>query len=105
MHYHRFNNTFLDLGSSINVLSFEIYQQFGFKGMLPTDSVIQLADNSVVYPRGLMPNVVIRVGDFYYTVDFTICDIHQSSTPGELYVLLGRPFLATSNARIDCNTG
>ena len=42
--------------------------------------------------------------DFYYTVNFTICDIHQSSTPGELYVLLGRPFLAMSNARMDCNT-
>ena len=87
---HKFNNAFLDLGSSINVLSFEIYQQFGFKGMIPTDSVIQSVDNLVVYPRGLMPNVVIRVGDFYYTVNFTIFDIHQSlSTPGELYVLLG----------------
>ena len=68
---HKFFHAILDSGSSLNVLSFEMYQNFGFKGMIPTDGVIQMADNSVVYPRGIMPNVVLRVGDFYYTVDFT----------------------------------
>ena len=52
-----------------------------------------------------MKNVIIQVCDFSYTVNFTICDIQPSTTPGELYVLLGRLFLATSKASIDCYTG
>ena len=49
-----------------------------------------------------MEDVLIQVDKFYYTVDLVVLDIEPAAT-GANYVpiILGRPFLATSNAIIN----
>jgi hypothetical protein len=50
--------------------------------------------------------VLIQVDKFYFPVDFIVLDtqpIRHASTP--IPVILGRPFLATSNALINCRSG
>ena len=46
------------------------------------------------------------MGKFYYPVDFVVLDIEPVAV-GTNYVpiILGRPFLATSNAIINCRNG
>ena len=53
-----------------------------------------------------MEDVLIQVDKFYYPVDFVVLDIERTTT-GANYVpiILGRPFLATSNAIINCQNG
>ena len=53
-----------------------------------------------------MEDVLIQVDKFYYPVDFVVLDIELAAT-GANYVpiILGRPFLATSNAIINCRNG
>ena len=50
-----------------------------------------------------MEDVLIQVDKFYYPVDFVVLDTEQVVV-GTNYVpiILGRPFLATSNAIINC---
>ena len=67
---------------------------------------IQLADRSVKIPKGEITDVLIRVGEFIYPVDFVVLETqpvqnHRAQTP----VILGRPFLATANAIINCRNG
>jgi hypothetical protein len=46
------------------------------------------------------------VDKFYFPVDFIVLDIEPVPDPAKLIpVILGRPFLATANACINCRTG
>jgi hypothetical protein len=50
--------------------------------------------------------VIIRVDKFYFPVDFIVLDTEPVPNPNKLIlVILGRPFLATANACINCRTG
>jgi hypothetical protein len=53
----------------------------------------------------LVEDVIIRVDKFYFLVDFIVLDTEPVSDPTKLIlVILGRPFLATANACINCRT-
>ncbi|RVX07868.1 Transposon Ty3-I Gag-Pol polyprotein [Vitis vinifera] len=67
---------------------------------------LSLADRSVKIPRGVIEDVLVQVDKFYYPVDFVVLDT-DSSVKEENYVpiILGRPFLATSNAIVNCRNG
>ncbi|XP_026410828.1 uncharacterized protein LOC113306058 [Papaver somniferum] len=78
----------------------------GLGELKPTPITLQLADRSVKVPRGVVEDVLIKVDKFYFPVDFIVLDTqplqnHDCHIP----VILGRPFLATSNAIINCRNG
>ena len=47
----------------------------------------------------------MRVEDFFFPVDFLILNTNPTNKPTKPSIILGRPFLATSNASINCHTG
>ena len=57
-------------------------------------------------PRGMTEDGFVQVDKFYYLVDFVVLDT-DLVVKGTNYVpiILGRPFLATSNAIINCKNG
>ena len=68
--------------------------------------VLQLVDRSTRVPRGLIEDVLVKVGDFIYLVDFVVLETEVMVSPeNEIPVILGRPFLATCNAIINCKDG
>lgn len=96
----------LDLGSSVNLLPYNVYEQLGLGELKPTSIILQLADRSIKMPRGVVEDVLVQVDKFFYPVDFVVLDVHL--TPKSSFqapVILGRPFLATSNALINCRSG
>nr|ABD63180.1 F7F22.15, related [Asparagus officinalis] len=96
----------LDLGASVNLLPYSVYQQLGLGILNPTKCTLQLADRSVKVPMGELEDVLIKVGDFIFPVDFVVLETQPVFNPkGQTPVILGRPFLATSNALINCRTG
>ncbi|KAL6348258.1 hypothetical protein AAG906_005552 [Vitis piasezkii] len=64
------------------------------------------ANKSVKIPRGMIKDVLVQVDKFYYPVDFVVLDTNPV-VKGTNYVpiILGRPFLATSNAIINYRNG
>ena len=96
----------LDLGASVNLLPYSVYKQLGLGELKPTTITLSLADTSVKIPKGIVEDVLVKVDKFYYPVDFIVLDTELVAT-GANYVLiiLGRPFLATSNAIINCRNG
>ena len=48
----------------------------------------------------------MKIDKFYYPVDFMVLDIEPiASEPNHVPIILGRPFLATANAIINCRNG
>jgi hypothetical protein len=96
----------LDLGASINLLPFTIYQQMGLGDLKPTSMTLQLADCSVRTPKGMVEDVLIKIENFYYPVDFIILDTEPTLHPdNSIPIILDKPFLAIANALINCRNG
>ncbi|XP_062167003.1 uncharacterized protein LOC133873299 [Alnus glutinosa] len=96
----------LDLGASVNLLSYSVYVQLGLGELKPTSMTLQLADRSVKVPRGIIEDVLIKVDKFYYPVDFIVLDTELVlNVEIQIQVILGCPFLATANALINYRTG
>jgi hypothetical protein len=56
-------------------------------------------------PRGIVKDVLVQVDKFIYHVDFIVLDTQPVEACNSFPVILGRPFLATSNALINCRNG
>ena len=53
-------------------------------------------------PKGVLEDVLIKVGKFIFPVDFVVMDMEEDT---QVPLLLGRPFLATRGALIDVKKG
>uniref|UniRef100_A0A2N9I6A0 RNA-directed DNA polymerase n=1 Tax=Fagus sylvatica TaxID=28930 RepID=A0A2N9I6A0_FAGSY len=102
----RIEKALLDLGASVNLLPYSVYEQLGLGELKPTGIILQLADRSVKTPRGIVEDVLVQIDKFYFPVDFIVLDTHPvSNVDIQIPIILGRPFLATSNALINCRNG
>ena len=96
----------LYLGASVNLLLYSMYKQLGLGELKPTSITLSLADRSIKIPKGTIEDVLIQVDRFYYPVDFVVLDTEPVAVgPNHVPIILGRPFLATSNAIINCRNG
>ena len=96
----------LDLGASVNLMPHSVYLQLGLGELKPTSITLSLADRSVKIPKGIVEDVLVKINNFYYPVDFVVLDTAPSSNePNHVPIILGRPFLATANAIINCRNG
>jgi hypothetical protein len=95
----------LDLGASVNLLSYSIYVQLGLRELKPTSMTLQLANRSMKDPQGIVEDILIKVDKFYFPMDFIVLDTEPVQIiESEIPVIIGRPFLATTNTLINCRT-
>ncbi|XP_070029180.1 uncharacterized protein LOC142170327 [Nicotiana tabacum] len=64
--------------------------------------LLQLADQIVKSPSGILDDVLVQVGKFVFPVDFVILDCRVDE---EIPIILDRPFLDTGRVLIDCEIG
>ena len=96
----------LDLGASVNLFPYSMYKQLGLGKLKPTSITLSLADRSIKIPKGTIEDVSIQVERFYYPVDFIVLDTEPIAVgANHVPIILGRPFLATSNPIINCWNG
>ncbi|CAN6552280.1 unnamed protein product [Malus baccata var. baccata] len=100
-----FESAMLDLGASINVMPYSIYASMNL-GVLKNDGVIiQLADRSNAYPKGVLEDVLVQVNHLIFLADFYVLEMDESDHATSLPILLGRPFMKTARTRIDVFNG
>ncbi|XP_075473854.1 uncharacterized protein LOC142504895 [Primulina tabacum] len=90
-------------GASINVMPDSVYNYLELGPLTETDIVIQLANRSTVYPRGVIEDVLVKVENLVFPADFYVLDMENDDLNSQ--ILLGRPFLKTSKSVIDVNSG
>jgi hypothetical protein len=82
--------TLLDLRANVNLLPYSVYLQLGLGELKPTSMTLQLADQSVKIPWGIVEDVLIEVDKFYFLVDFIMLDTEPVQVIGsEIPVILG----------------
>ena len=92
----------LDLGASVNLLPYSVYEHLGLGQLKPTNITLSLADRSVKIPKGIVEDVLVKVDKFYYPVDFVVLDTEPiASGPNHVPIILGRPFLAPLPKLVD----
>ena len=64
-----------------------------------------LANGSVRKPDGLVEDVIMRIEDCYFSVDFLVVDMKKTKELSQAPNILGRPFLATAKALTDWGKG
>jgi hypothetical protein len=102
---HKIEKALLDLGASVNLLPYSVFQSLNLGKLKPTSVTLLLVDRSVKVPRGIVEDVLVQVDKFIYPVDFIVLDTQPVEACNSFLVILGRPFLATSNALINCRNG
>ena len=93
----------LDLEVSVDLLPYFVYKQLGLGELQPTNLTLLLANRSVKVPKGITEDVILKVDKFYFPADFVVLNIERvTNSSCHSLVILGRPFLATTNAIIRC---
>ncbi|CAN6557527.1 unnamed protein product [Malus baccata var. baccata] len=101
----KFEHAMLDLGASINVMPYSIYASMNL-GELKNDGVIiQLADRSNAYLKGVLEDVLVQVDNLIFPADFYVLEMEDSPNVTPLPILLGRPFMKTARTKIDVFKG
>ncbi|KAM1216918.1 hypothetical protein ACFX2J_013148 [Malus domestica] len=101
----RFDSAMLDLGASINVMPYSVYASMNL-GELKNDGVIiQLADRSNAYPKGVLEDVLVQVDHLIFPADFYVLDMEDTGHSPPPPLLLGRPFMKTAQTKIDVAKG
>ncbi|XP_075088174.1 uncharacterized protein LOC142170223 [Nicotiana tabacum] len=99
---YAFAKALCDLGASINLMHLAIYTKLGNGKARPTLMMLQLADRTVKRPTGILDDVIVQVGKFVFHADFVFLYFQVDK---EIPIILGRSFLASGRALIDCETG
>ena len=60
------------MGASINLIPYFVFKKLGITNLEPTDISFHLADRLVVYPRGAIKDVLVKVDKFIFSADFFV---------------------------------
>nr|GEW44697.1 reverse transcriptase domain-containing protein [Tanacetum cinerariifolium] len=91
-----------DLGASINLMPLSIWKKLKLPTLNDIKMVLELADRTISKPTDVAENVFVKVGKFYFPVDFVVLNfIADPRVP----LILRRPFLSTAHALIDVYEG
>jgi hypothetical protein len=96
------SNTLIDLVVAINVMTVDTMHTLQLNHLRPTQTLLELADKSVINPTGSLDDVTITLASWEYPVDFLV--IHSKSSKPRHPVVLGRPCLATIDSFISCRS-
>ncbi|GKA82167.1 reverse transcriptase domain-containing protein [Tanacetum coccineum] len=95
-------NALVDQGSDVNVMPYSTYTKLTNERLAETDIRLSLASHSYIYPLGIADDVLVKIAEHVYPIDFAILDIMEN---GNSPFILGTPFLTTAKASIKFDTG
>ena len=89
-----------DLGAGVSVMHFSLYKRLYLNKLTSTEISLQMADKSTAIPIGICEDVPVVVANVTILTDFVILEMPEDDN---MSIILGRPFLNTAGAVIDCN--
>src|SRR5438270_6466734 len=98
----KFENALCDLGASVNLLPYSLFKKLNIGEVKPTKITLRLADRSIIHPREIVEDVLIKVDKFIFPIDLVVLDMEEDRS---IPIILGRGFLKTARAIIDVDGG
>nr|GEX22331.1 hypothetical protein [Tanacetum cinerariifolium] len=91
--------TLVDLGSCVNIIPLYLFKKLNIGLLEETDHIFILADGTKSYLVRIVKGVEVYIGKLKLLNDFYVIDMKKDP---EAPLLVGRGFLANTNAVIDC---
>ncbi|GJV67684.1 MAK10-like protein [Tanacetum coccineum] len=92
-------DTLANLGSCVNIIPLYLFKKLNIRLLEETDHIFRLAGGTKSYPVRIIKDIEVHIEKLKLLNDFYVIDIKKGlETP----LLVGRGFLATANAVIDC---
>ncbi|XP_019460147.1 PREDICTED: uncharacterized protein LOC109359907 [Lupinus angustifolius] len=92
----------LDLGAIINLMPLSMLKRIGDLEIKPIRMTLQVVDRSMKFPYGVVEDVLVKVDQLVFPLDFVIMDIEEDA---EVPLILGRPFTKIVRVIIDVDDG
>ncbi|GJZ42171.1 MAK10-like protein [Tanacetum coccineum] len=92
-------DTLADLGACVNIILLYLFKKLNMRLLKETNHVFGPADGTKSYPIRIVRDVEVHIGRLKLLTDFYVIDMKKDP---ETPLLVGRGFLATVNAVIDC---
>ncbi|XP_050896901.1 uncharacterized protein LOC127103710 [Lathyrus oleraceus] len=88
----------IDQGVNINMMLLTMMKKLNYGELKPTRMALTLVNWSIIYPYGVLEDVLIRVDCLFFPIDFVILDMPEDfETP----LVLGGSLLEIGRALID----
>ncbi|GJX95585.1 MAK10-like protein [Tanacetum coccineum] len=98
----KYMDALVDQGSDVNVMPLSTYYKLTNEKLAETDFRLSLVSQSHIYPLGIAKDVLVKIADFIYLVDFVLLDIKEDRKKP---FIIGTLFLMTARAKIRFNKG
>ena len=66
-----------DSGASINLMPLSIAKRLSLGELTPIAMTLQIPNRTLTHPKGLLEDVLIKVGKFIFPMDFVVIDIEE----------------------------
>ena len=84
-----FTKSLLDIGASINILPKSVFDHHHVRELQSFLVKLCLADGSARKPRGILGDVIIKIQNFYFPVDFLVVNIKTTKELSQAPIILG----------------
>ena len=88
------------MGAGVSVMPLSLYKRLDLNKLTPTEISLKMADKSTAIPIGICEDVPIVFANVTILTDFVILEMPEDDN---MSIILGRPFVNTVGAVIDCN--
>ena len=84
-----FTRSMLDTRDSINILPKAVFNRHHVGELQPFFVELCLVDGSVRKPHGIVEDVIVRIEDLYFPVDFLVVDMKMTNELSQTLMILG----------------
>ncbi|KAL4287922.1 hypothetical protein AHAS_Ahas19G0234600 [Arachis hypogaea] len=90
-----------ELGTCVIIIPLSIYEKLNLAPLRRSGARFVFADKIIISVVGIAENVLVRIQDLIFPVDFHILETPPIDSDRPSSILLGRPFLKTSRIKLD----
>ncbi|KAL7610794.1 hypothetical protein Lser_V15G11573 [Lactuca serriola] len=87
-----------DSGASINLMPYSFFKKLNLSEPKPIHMKIHLAGKTIIHPKGVREDLLIKVDKFVFPMDFVVLDMEEDP---KVPIIVGRPFLNIVGALVD----
>ncbi|XP_057756157.1 uncharacterized protein LOC130975366 [Arachis stenosperma] len=101
----QFVDCMCDLGACLSIMPLSVYDALRLPSLKRSVARFVLADKSIISVVGIAEDVLVSIKGLAFLIDFYILEMPPSDSGRPSFILLGRPFLKTSQFKLDAFSG
>ncbi|XP_016192122.1 uncharacterized protein LOC107633003 [Arachis ipaensis] len=101
----QFMDCMCDLGACVSIIPLSVYDELNLLPLKRLAELFVLADKSIISVVGIAEDVLVSIKGLTFSIDFCILEMPPKDFGKPSSILLGRPFLKTSQFKLDAFSG